>query len=126
MRAASERAPIEKRLEGAGWGLLFIWVGLALTMRIGWGAALVGVGLIALGVQLARRWVGLALDGFSVTVGGLFVAGGIWEMVNGSVGLVPLLCFGVGLLLLVSAIAGKPRGRGHGGSSGPAETHGPA
>ncbi len=126
MRAASERAPLEKRLEGAGWGLLFIWVGIALATGIGWGVALVGVGLIALGVQLARKLGGLPLDGFAVTVGAVFVVGGLWDIVNGSVGLVPLLCVGVGILLLVSAVSGRPRRARRAGGSGEAATHGRA
>ncbi len=126
MRAALERAPLEKRLDGAGWGLLFIWVGIALATRIGWGAALIGVGVITLGVQAVRKLMGLALDGFSLTVGALFVAGGILESVHTSVGFVPLLCIGVGVVLLVSAIAGRPRGSRRSAGSGTPATHGPA
>ncbi len=126
MRTASDVAPLAKRLEGAGWGLLFIWAGIALATGIGWGAALVGIGLITLGVQGARKLMGFALDGFSVTIGCLFVAGGIWQIVNGSVGIVPLLCIGFGVVLLVSAVAGRPRHSRRGAASGPNASHGPA
>jgi hypothetical protein len=121
MRAALERAPLEKRLDGAGWGLLFIWVGLCIATHIGWGVALVGIGLVMLGVQVARRLTGLALDRFALTVGGVLVAGGIWDFVNGSVELVPLLAIGVGVVLLVSALTGRPRPRG--ADPGAAATH---
>ncbi|BDG05668.1 hypothetical protein [Anaeromyxobacter oryzae] len=126
MFATSEREPPEKRLHAGGWGLLFIWVGIALATRIGWGATLVGVGLITLGVQVARKLMGLALDRFSLTVGGLFVAGGIWESVSGSVELVPLLCIGLGVALIVSALAGWPRRHVDSGAPGAPATHRPA
>ncbi len=126
MRTASGAAPLEKRLDGAGWGVLFIWAGIALATGIGWGAALAGIGLITLGVQAARKLMGFALDGFSVTVGCLFVAGGIWQFVNGSVGIVPLLCIGFGVVLLVSAVAGRPRHARRGSASDPNASHGPA
>ncbi len=126
MRAASERAPLEKRLDGAGWGLLFIWVGICIATHIGWGVALVGVGLIMLGVQAARKLMGLALDRFALTVGGVLVVGGIWDLVNGSVDLVPLLSIGVGVVLLVSALAGRPRPSPRGADPGAAATHRPA
>ncbi len=126
MRAASERAPVEKTLDGAGWGLLFIWIGISLATHVGWGVALVGVGLIMLGVQAARRLSGLALDRFGLTVGGVLVAGGIWERVDGSVDIVPLLSIAVGIVLLVTALAGRrPPSRADAGS-GPAATHRPA
>lgn len=106
-RAAPEQGALGRRLDAGGWGLFFIWVGIALATNVGWGVALVGVGLITLGVQAARRLLGLDLDRFSVTVGGLFVAGGIWKIVDVSVELFPLLCIVAGLALLVSALAGK-------------------
>lgn len=109
MRATLDGAPVERRLDGAGWGLLFMWVGISLATRIGWGVALVGVGLIMLGVQGARKVNGLALDRFAFTVGGVLVAGGLWETVYGSVAVVPLLCIAVGAVLLVSALTGRPR-----------------
>ncbi len=126
MRTVSERVPVEKTLDGAGWGLLFIWIGISLATHVGWGVALVGVGVIMLGVQAARRLAGLALDRFALTVGGVLVAGGIWERVNGSVELVPLLSIGVGIVLLVSALGGRRRPSRAAPGSGPAATHRPA
>jgi hypothetical protein len=125
MRAASERAPLEKRVDGAGWGLLFIWIGMSLATHIGWGVALVGAGLVMLGAQAARKAMGLALDRVALTVGGVLVAGGTWQRVNGSVELVPLLSIAVGVVLLVSALTGRPRPSA-GADPGAATTHRPA
>lgn len=90
------------------------------------GAALVGVGLIALGVQGVRKVRGFALDGFALTVGALFVAAGILQSIDASLGLVPLLCIGVGVLLLMVAIAGRPRASGRGAGSSASPTRGRA
>ena len=123
MSAGSEHEVLEKRVDAGGWGLLFIWVGVALATSMSWGLALVGVGLVMLGVQIARKLTGFAPDRFSLTLGGLLVVGGIWESVNASVALVPLLCIAAGVALLVSAVAGRPRRRA--GPGAPA-MHGPA
>ena len=42
-------------------------------------------------------------------VGVLFVLGGVWELLSIRVVLVPILCIVAGVLLIVSALAGKPR-----------------
>ena len=126
MSAASEHEVLEKRVDAGGWGLLFIWVGIGLATTVSWGVALAGVGLIMLAVQVARKLFGLAPDRFSLTLGGLFVAGGIWESFNASVGLVPLLCIAAGVALLVSALAGKPRPSRRRVGPGEPATHPPA
>ena len=48
---AVNRSPLDKKLEAVGWGLFFIWVGTALFAHIGWGAGLLGVGIITLGAS---------------------------------------------------------------------------
>ena len=79
-------------------------------MRIfGWGIGLLGVGILMLGGQVARRYMALRVEAFWVLVGALFVIGGVWEMLSVSVGLIPILCIGAGVALLVSALLGKRR-----------------
>jgi hypothetical protein len=102
---------LARKLEAAGWGLFFIWIGLALLADVGWGVGLLGVGIITLGVQGARKHFTLELDRFSVAVGFLFVVGGVWELFNVQIALVPILCIVAGVAFLVSALAGRPRDR---------------
>ncbi len=58
---SSERAVMEhgrfliKKLDAIGWGLFFIWKGAALIADVGWGVGLLGVGIITLGAQAARK-----------------------------------------------------------------------
>jgi hypothetical protein len=108
-RMAAQRPVIARRLDAAGWGLFFIWIGIALLAGLGWGMGLLGVGIIMLGRQVARKCLALTLEGFWVVVGFLFVVGGVWEYLSIRVGLVPILCILVGIALLVSALVGKTR-----------------
>ena len=97
---------LHRRLEAAGWGLFFIWIGIALFGHVGWGVGLLGVGIITLGAQLARKCFALKWEGFWVAVGFLFVAGGIWKLFNVQLGLLPILCIVAGVALLVSTLIG--------------------
>lgn len=66
--ADGDRAAIA-RIEATGWGLFFLWVGLALLTDVGWGPSLLGTGLIALGVQAARWRQRLPVAWWSVGFG---------------------------------------------------------
>lgn len=47
--------PVVKKLAAVGWGLFFIWIGIAFLADVGWGMGLLGVGVIALGTQQPRH-----------------------------------------------------------------------
>ena len=106
------RRALNRKLEATGWGLFFIWMGIALFAHIGWGAGLLGVGIITLGAQAARKYFDLKLEGFWVAVGFLFVVGGICKLFNVHLGLVPILCIVAGIALLVSIFVGRARNSG--------------
>ena len=97
------------KLDAIGWGLFFIWVGIAVLANLSWGIGLVGVGVLVLSGQLARKYMGLTFEAFWAVVGALFVIGGIWEMLSVRVSLIPILCIVAGLSLIVSALAVKPK-----------------
>ncbi len=96
-----------RKLDAIGWGLFFIWTGIAFLADVGWGPGLLGVGIITLGVQTVRKYFGLKLKGFWIAVGSLFVAGGIWELYKIQFELWPILCVIAGIALLVSTFAGR-------------------
>ena len=79
-QAMTKRSSLNKKLDAAAWGLFFIWTGTAFLAHVGWGAGLLGVGMITLGAQVARRYFALKLEGFWVVVGFLFTVGGIWKL----------------------------------------------
>lgn len=97
----------EKNLEAAGWGLFFVWIGISFLAGFSFAVGLLGVGIITLGVQLARKYSNLKLEGFWIIVGLLFIIGGIWELLKIEVELVPILIIVAGLLLLISVFKRK-------------------
>jgi hypothetical protein len=107
-RRLTNRHNLHRKLDAAGWGLFFIWIGIALVAHVGWGAGLLGVGIITLGAQVARKYFGLKLEGFWVAVGFFFVLGGVWELLDVQFGLLPILCIAVGVALFVSTLVDKP------------------
>ncbi len=93
---------IAKRLDAAGWGLFFIWVGVSLLMDLSWGVGLMGVSAIVLLGQAARRSFGLRLELFWVVVGVLSFLGGIWEFNRIDVDLLPIVLVLAGGALMLS------------------------
>ena len=98
-----------RRLDAGGWGLLVIWVGVALIAGFGWGAGLLGVGGITLAVQVARRFLRLGAEPFWIVVGALFVAGGVAEFLALELNLLPVLLIIGGLGLVISALRRNTR-----------------
>lgn len=99
---AGNAVVVSKNLDAIAWGLFFIWVGVALTANVGWGLGLIGIGAITLAAQVARRYFGLAAEGFWVVVGLLFFLGGVWELLGVRFSLVPIVLIVAGLALLFS------------------------
>ena len=97
------KVELDKRLDAAGWGLFFVWMGIALLADVGWGIGLLGVGVVTLAGQAARRYFAIAIDGFWIVVGILFLAGGIWELAKIQFSMVPFLLILAGAAVLVSA-----------------------
>jgi len=96
-----------KRITTVGWGLFFIWLGFVLMIKAGSGLILLGVGLISLGMQVARKYSGLDSDGFWIIVGILFVIVGAWEMFDIRMPLMSVFLVVVGGAFLISAFKGK-------------------
>ncbi len=108
-RTPDQRDHRHGQLSAVGWGLLFVWIGIAVLADVGWGWGLVGVGVIILGMQVIHQMVGGArLDVFSTICGLLFLIGGIWELFSISFGLVPALSIAAGIVLVLSALTRRP------------------
>jgi hypothetical protein len=99
--------PAEGMLQAVGWGSFLVWLGIAFLFGIPEGIALLGIGLITLGVQAARLAYRLRLEGFWVGVGLLFLVGGIWELAQIQQPLVPILLVLVGAVIIISGFVGK-------------------
>lgn len=102
----TERRDLSNTLEAVGWGLFFIWLGIAFLADVGTGVGLLGVGVITLGMQAVRYFLNLELEGFWVVIGLFFVLGGLWELFTMSLALVPILLIVAGLAILGSIAKG--------------------
>jgi hypothetical protein len=90
--------------DAIGWALFFIWVGVAWLMEVGFGYGLLGVGILTLGMQGARRLFDVRVDGFWVILGLGFVIGGFWELWNVDIPLAPIILIAVGIALLYGRV----------------------
>ena len=53
----AQRKKLDRTLDAVGWGVFFIWIGVAILADLGWGVGLIGVGLIILGALAARAYL---------------------------------------------------------------------
>ncbi len=83
------------KIDATGWGLFFLWVGVALVEGVGWGMALLGTGAISLGVQFARRQTGLLVDRWSVGFGTCLSVAGLVQWLDVPLGKAPLPAWAV-------------------------------
>ena len=100
------------RIEATGWGLFFLWVGVALVASVGWGIALLGTGVISLAVQSARRLSGLSVCRWSVGFGACLTLAGLVQWLDVPLGEAPLPAWvvpaafaAIGIAILVSTWA---------------------
>jgi hypothetical protein len=103
----TDRSSVAEKLDAVGWGLFFLWMGVALLFEFPWGVTLVGIGIITLGEQLARFASHLKLQGFWVVVGVGFLLGGIWQAMDAELPLVPILLILAGVTVLLARFLPK-------------------
>jgi hypothetical protein len=106
---AIDNRRIARRLEALAWGLFFIWVGITLLVNIGWGIALLGIGVLILGGQVARKYLSLRFEAFWILAGIFFIMSGVWMLIDIRISLIPVFSIVAGVALLVSAFVGKLR-----------------
>ena len=101
---------LNARMDAFGWGLFFIWAGIAVLADVGWSAGILGVGVIALGLQAARRYLELPLDLFGLGMGLAIVAWAAWDYfqprtrLDVSSAVWPVLFIALGAVLVVRAL----------------------
>jgi hypothetical protein len=113
-RNAEITRAIVKKLDAVGWGVFFIWMGIAFLAAVGWGVGLLGVGVIALGAQAARKYFGLPFERFWLVMGSVFIVWGVWRLLEIQLGDVPIpgnalpiVFIAVGVIVAVSAFVRK-------------------
>jgi len=106
------KAAMNKRLEAIGWALFFIMIGGLMLVpegKLSSEAWLIGVGVIMLGINLARRFIGIQVDKCGVIIGILALAFGI----SGSFGLdlpiFPILLILIGVNIIRNILFKKAK-----------------
>lgn len=107
VKAESEGTALDQKVNGVIGGLLLIWAGIAVQADLGWGAALIGVGIILLVEQAVRRRLGVEFDWFWVGVGIVSGASGVGMLFGLEVSLVPILFIIVGIAVITSTVRSK-------------------
>jgi hypothetical protein len=92
------------RLEDFAWAVFLIMTGALWLMpvdRVPEGTWLIGTGVVLLGLNAARYFVGVAISGFTLLLGALALAGGVAELLGVQLPLmaVALIAFGASILL---------------------------
>lgn len=105
----ARKSDLDRKMDGLGWGLFFVWIGAVMLANLGAGAAMLGIGVITLGVQGARKIWGLKLESFWLVLGLVFTLAGLWSLMDTKLQVVPVLLIVAGLIILVSAFGGRRR-----------------
>ena len=92
--------PRARQIDSAAWAVLFIWIGVALLAHVPWGWFLIGVGVLVVGAQAARRQASLKVETFAIVIGVIFLVGGVWELLALQWPLIPILLILLGVYLL--------------------------
>lgn len=105
-----ETRVLNRRYSLVGWGALFVWIGAVSFLpgeRLPFGLGLLGIGMILLGINLARRAIhALPVNGTDITLGTIALALGAAELFRSLV-LIPIGLIATGLVLLIRS--GLPR-----------------
>ncbi len=95
------------KMSMTGWALFFIWLGIVFSLNLGASVGMLGVGVITLGVQMARKMSGLQVEGFWVLVGVLLLLGSLGKLISFGIALIPLALILAGVIILWSVYFGK-------------------
>jgi len=104
-----------KRLDEIALSLVLIMTGalwLAPEAIVPEGSWLTGLGLILLGLNAVRHFLGIRVSGFGVVVGFIALAAGVGHIIGKELPLVPILLIVLGVGLVIRAAAGSKRTTG--------------
>lgn len=101
---------INRKLETIAWGVLLILLGVDFFvpgLLVPYGIGMLGIGIILLGLNLARYLSHIPVNGFSITLGVLTLIEGGAALARGLLGIqvklpfFPTLLIGIGLILII-------------------------
>ena len=106
----TQKQHLNKQLEAIAWGLFLVMLGclwLIPDERVPEGTWLIGVGIIMLGLNLARYFYGIKLSGFTIVLGIIALSLGIGEVVGVDLPIFPILIIIWGLSVVLEPFLKK-------------------
>jgi hypothetical protein len=106
----NDKSEISGKIASVGWGLFLVWMGLSFFVQLSPGIGLIGVGVIILGSQLARKKFHLSFELFWVAIGVIFLVSGFSAFSGIEIPrnyIFPTLLIAAGLGVLYSVTQGK-------------------
>lgn len=103
-------ASLNRTFERAAWGIFFIWWGITALFQLPNGSSMIGIGLILLGLNLARYLKSLPTSGFTIALGVIALALGIVDLsrtllnIRLDIPLFPVLLILLGVIFLVREV----------------------
>jgi hypothetical protein len=96
-----------RTIDSIGWGLFLIWCGIAFLAGVGWPVGLLGVGLIMIIGQAARKYFDYKVDGFGLALGVCLVVAGAFRALSIPLGaianwIIPAVLILTGFAILMS------------------------
>jgi hypothetical protein len=99
------RHDISNRIDAIGWGLLFLMTGiLFLVPGVPDGTWLVGLGLLMLGGNATRLYLGLPLDRFGVIIGAGALLAGLGALAGMEIPVFELALIAFGLAMIAGQV----------------------
>ncbi len=105
---------MHRNFEAIAWGAIFIWWGITeLVVSLPEGIGLIGIGLILISVNVARRLSGVSISWFSTTLGILALVWGGLELLGVLINLpyelpvFAILLIVLGVLILAPELTGR-------------------
>lgn len=106
----AQKQHLNKQLEAIAWGLFLVMLGclwLIPSEQVPEGAWLIGVGIIMLGLNLARYLYGIKLSGFTVILGIIALTLGIGSVFGVDLPIFPILIIIWGLSVVLEPFLKK-------------------
>jgi hypothetical protein len=107
-----EKRRLGKRIEEVAWALFLVMTGTLWLAPSGWipeGTWLAGAGLILLGLNAARHFYGLGLQGFGIVAGIAALIGGVGRILGRNFLFIPILLIAWGAAMIIKSIAGPAK-----------------
>lgn len=96
-----------KRLDAAGWGVFFLWVGAVMLTDLSWTWSILGVGVIVMGVQLALLARGYKTDVFMLALGAMLIGSAALDAASLDWSVFPLGLIVLGAAILLGVFANR-------------------